>query len=75
MSTVTSGRILKGQLRNQPGEEQITVMETLDNNALSKVNVLEILELILEIKFFLRRIILMRKLLIQQALQLHIWQE
>jgi alkaline phosphatase len=42
MSTVTSGRILKGQLRNQPGEEQITVMETLDNNALSKVNILKI---------------------------------
>ena len=37
MSTVTSGRILQGQLQNKPGEEQITVMESLDNNALSKV--------------------------------------
>jgi hypothetical protein len=52
MSTVTSGRILKGQLRNQPGEEQITVMETLENNALSKVNVLEIFKQRLEVEFF-----------------------
>ena len=37
MSTVTSGRILQGQLKNLPGEEQITVMESLDDNAFSKV--------------------------------------
>ena len=37
ITTVTSGRILKGQLQNKPGEEEITVMESLDDNAFSKV--------------------------------------
>ncbi len=37
ITTVTSGRILKGQLKNFPGEEEITVMESLDDTALSKV--------------------------------------
>lgn len=37
ISTVTSGRILKGQLKNRNGEEEITVMESFDNVALSKV--------------------------------------
>jgi alkaline phosphatase len=37
ITTVTSGRILKGQLKNLPGEEEITVMESLDDTALSKV--------------------------------------
>ena len=38
VSTVTSGRIWKGQLKNKPGEEEITYMEKLDYVALSKVN-------------------------------------
>lgn len=38
LSTVTSGRIWKGQLKNKPGEEEITNMEKLDYVALSKVN-------------------------------------
>ena len=35
-STVTAGRIRKGQLKNRNGEEEITNMESLENLALSK---------------------------------------
>lgn len=38
VTTVTAGRIWKGQLNNRPGEEEITHMEKLDHLALSKVN-------------------------------------
>lgn len=34
---VTAGRILKGQLENRNGEEEITVMESLEHNGFSKV--------------------------------------
>lgn len=37
VSTVTTGRIWKGQLKNKSGEEEITHMEKLDHLALSKV--------------------------------------
>lgn len=37
ISTVTSGRILKGQLKNKNGEEEVTIMESMDNVGLSKV--------------------------------------
>ena len=37
ITTVTAGRILKGQLKGKNGEEEITTMESLDNAALSKV--------------------------------------
>jgi alkaline phosphatase len=37
IATVTAGRILKGQLKKKNGEEEVTVMESLDNLALSKV--------------------------------------
>jgi alkaline phosphatase len=37
MSTVTAGRILKGQLKNQNGEEEVTNMEMLDHVGLAKV--------------------------------------
>lgn len=37
ISTITAGRILKGQLKGFNGEEEITNMEALDNVALSKV--------------------------------------
>lgn len=37
VSTVTAGRIWKGQLENRPGEEEILHMEKLDHLALSKV--------------------------------------
>jgi len=36
MSTVTAGRILKGQLKGNNGEEEETNMESLDHLALSK---------------------------------------
>ncbi|RNA02319.1 alkaline tissue-nonspecific isozyme [Brachionus plicatilis] len=36
VSTVTAGRIWKGQLQNRSGEEEITNMEKLDHLALSK---------------------------------------
>jgi alkaline phosphatase len=35
--TVTAGRIRKGQIRNNSGEEEITFMESLGNVALAKV--------------------------------------
>ena len=38
-TTVTAGRILKGQLKGNNGEEEITIMESLDHLALSKVNI------------------------------------
>ena len=38
ISTVTAGRIRKGQLKNNNGEEEITYMENLPHLALSKVN-------------------------------------
>lgn len=34
---VTAGRILKGQLKGNNGEEEITFMESLDHVGLSKV--------------------------------------
>lgn len=37
ISTITAGRIHKGQKKNQSGEEEVTYMESLDNVALSKV--------------------------------------
>ena len=37
MSTITAGRILKGQKKGNNGEEEVTVMESLDHVALSKV--------------------------------------
>ena len=37
-TTVTAGRILKGQLMNRNGEEELTFMEKLDHLALSKVS-------------------------------------
>lgn len=37
LSTVTAGRIWKGQLKNRSGEEEVTNMESLDHVALSKV--------------------------------------
>ena len=43
ISTVTAGRILKGQKENRNGEEEITHMESLDNAAYSKVLKLKIL--------------------------------
>ena len=39
ISTVTAGRIRKGQMKNRSGEEEITYMESLENVALSKVTV------------------------------------
>jgi len=36
ISTVTAGRILKGQLAGQNGEEHVTFMEDMDHSALSK---------------------------------------
>ena len=41
ITTVTAGRILKGQLKNNPGEEEITVMESLDDVGFSKVSLLK----------------------------------
>lgn len=38
ISSVTAGRILKGQLFGNNGEEVITAMESLDHVGLSKVN-------------------------------------
>lgn len=37
IGTITAGRIRKGQMRGQNGEETITHMESLDDLALSKV--------------------------------------
>jgi hypothetical protein len=37
ISTITAGRILKGQLRGNNGEEEITAMESLDHVGLAKV--------------------------------------
>ena len=37
IATVTAGRILKGQMKQMTGEEEITMMESLDDNAFSKV--------------------------------------
>lgn len=37
MSTVTAGRILKGQMHNQSGEEYQLAMEKFPHIALSKV--------------------------------------
>lgn len=37
ISTITAGRILKGQLKGFNGEEEVTNMEAMDNVALSKV--------------------------------------
>ena len=67
IATVTSGRIRKGQLKNNPGEEEITVMESLDNHAFSKVYFffyffLEATTIIVCLNF--RLIISMRRLLI-----------
>lgn len=39
ISTVTAGRIRKGQLKNNNGEEEITYMESLPHVALSKVKI------------------------------------
>ncbi len=39
VSTITAGRILKGQLKGNTGEEEITAMESLDHVGLSKVNI------------------------------------
>lgn len=38
ISTVTAGRIRKGQLKGHSGEEEVTWMESLPHLALSKVN-------------------------------------
>jgi alkaline phosphatase len=38
ISTITAGRIYKGQKKNQSGEEEVTYMESLGNVALSKVS-------------------------------------
>lgn len=38
ISTVTAGRIRKGQLKGNNGEEEVTSMESLPHLALSKVN-------------------------------------
>jgi alkaline phosphatase len=38
ISTVTAGRILKVQLQGNNGEEEVTIMESLDHVGLSKVN-------------------------------------
>jgi alkaline phosphatase len=38
ISTVTAGRIRKGQVEDRNGEEEITNMESLDHLALSKVD-------------------------------------
>ena len=40
ISTVTAGRILKGQLKGNNGEEEVTFMESLDHVGLSKVKIL-----------------------------------
>lgn len=37
ITTVTAGRIRKGQLKGNPGEEEVTFMESLPHLALSKV--------------------------------------
>jgi alkaline phosphatase len=37
ISTVTAGRILKGQKAHRNGEEEVTLMEKLDYLALAKV--------------------------------------
>lgn len=37
ISTVTAGRIRKGQLKGQNGEDEVTFMESLPHLALSKV--------------------------------------
>ena len=37
VTTVTAGRIWKGQQKNKNGEEEVTNMESLDHLALSKV--------------------------------------
>ena len=37
ITTVTAGRILKGQIDGNNGEDEITAMESLDHVALSKV--------------------------------------
>lgn len=42
ISTITAGRIRKGQLKGNNGEEEITNMEKLDYVALSKVIFLKI---------------------------------
>ena len=38
ISTVSAGRIRKGQFKNKSGEEEVTNMESLDHVALSKVS-------------------------------------
>ena len=38
LPTITAGRMLKGQLKQKSGEEEVTNMEKLDDLALSKVN-------------------------------------
>ncbi len=37
VTTVTAGRILLGQINKRNGEEEVTIMESLDHVALSKV--------------------------------------
>lgn len=37
VSTVTAGRIKKGQMKGNNGEEEVTYMESLPHLALSKV--------------------------------------
>jgi hypothetical protein len=37
LPSVTAGRILKGQLKGNNGEEEETFLESLDHTALSKV--------------------------------------
>ena len=37
ISTITAGRILKGQMNGKNGEEEITNLESLDHSALVKV--------------------------------------
>ena len=39
ISTITAGRIYKGQSKGNTGEEELTYMEQLDDLALSKVNI------------------------------------
>ena len=37
LSTITAGRIRKGQMKNRSGEEEITYIESLEHVGLSKV--------------------------------------
>lgn len=39
ITTITAGRIMKGQLKGGNGEEEVTNMEAMDNVALSKVKI------------------------------------